>query len=114
MDGERGNKEKTRLTYNCADLSSIEESVTFRFTEEGNYIFLQRRRKTEKGKQENIWRQKNIFGRRGTTENENEDSIWRRKYFFGRRGKTAKPNEESIWRRKRYFFVEEKKNREGK
>ena len=59
---------------------------------EGKNIF-RRRRKTEKGKEENIWRRKNIFGRRGKTENENEESIWRRK-IFGRR--TLKPKNPKI------------------
>ena len=52
MDRERGNKEKTRLTYNCAHLRLTKESVTFRYTEEGNYIFGGRRRKRERKVQE--------------------------------------------------------------
>ena len=49
MDRERGNKEKTRLTYNCAHHRSKKESETFRCTEEGKYIFC-RGDENEKGK----------------------------------------------------------------
>ena len=48
IDREQGNKEKTRLTYNCAHVRSTKESVTFRYTEEGKYISFAEKRKTKR------------------------------------------------------------------
>ena len=66
----------TRLTYNCAHLRSTKECLTLEYLEKenksiaekeeggkylkGEIVILQRRRKTGKEKEENIWR-KNIF-----------------------------------------------------
>ena len=67
---------ETRLTYNYAHLRSIKECLTLEYLEKenksiaekeeggkylkGEIVILQRRRKTGKEKEENIWR-KNIF-----------------------------------------------------
>ena len=60
---------------------------------EGKNIF-RRRRKTEKGKEENIWRRK-ISGylRRRRTEKGNEENVWRRKisgFLWSRRAEKEK------------------------
>ena len=59
IDREQGNKEKTRLTYNCAHVRSTKESVTFRYTEEGKYISFAEKRKTKR-KMEKIF----VWGRK--------------------------------------------------
>ena len=67
---------ETRLTYKCAHLRSTKECLTLEYLEKeyksiaekeeggkylkGEIVILQRRRKTGKEKEENIWR-KNIF-----------------------------------------------------
>ena len=69
-------QDMTRLTYNCAHLRSTKECLTLEYLEKenksiaekeeggkylkGEIVILQRRRKTGKEKEENIWR-KNIF-----------------------------------------------------
>ena len=59
IDREQGNKEKTRLTYNCAHVRSTKESVTFRYTEEGKYISFAEKRKTKRKMEEIfVWEEK--------------------------------------------------------
>ena len=65
-------------------------------------ILLWRRRRTE----ENIWREKNhFFGGKEKTEKEKEENVWRRKIFSVKK-------EENIWKRK-IFFSEEKEKEEN-
>ena len=93
MRKEGEGKGRKHLKNKNTQKGNIRRSLTSFFAKEifgvGKNIF-RRRRKTEKGKEENIWRRKNIFGRRGKTENENEESIWRRKYFFWEERKNGK------------------------
>jgi len=51
---------RTRLTYKRAHLRSTKKSLTWIFGQ-GKYIFWQRRRKTGKEKEENIWRMRIYF-----------------------------------------------------
>ena len=69
-------------------------------------------RKTEKEKEENIWRRKKSFvGEKKIKEGKGEKYLEKEKNFFFRRRITEKEKEDNVWRRK-IFFCEKKEKEE--
>ena len=71
-----------------------------------------RRRKTEKGKEENIRIGKISFVEEKKTEKEKEKHILgRKKKSYFREEKTGKEREENIWRRRIFFWKRRKRSK---